>query len=289
MSRILIPNSTQIPDVILDEWMPGLSGAELAVVLFVARKTFGWGKGFDRISLTQMQEGTGLARSTVARTCDELTSKGLLDTRPAQGRTPAAYRLNMDWGPEQSTENRHPETPQSTENATSTNSGTVPKIGSTVPKNDTVTVPKIGPTRDTARDTRQETEKTPPYPQGGERECVRSQGFDTFWEAYPKKQAKEPARKAWKALAPNPALQAEISAAVQRANESDQWQRGIVPNPATWLNAKRWTDELPPGDLSARAPPGQSALGAASAEREARFASLRNNATPAARKELSDE
>ncbi len=36
MARALIPNSTQIPDVILDQWMADLSGAELKVVLYTA-------------------------------------------------------------------------------------------------------------------------------------------------------------------------------------------------------------------------------------------------------------
>ncbi len=57
MPRALIPNSTQIPDVILDQWMADLSGAELKVVLYVARRTFGFGKESDNISLSQMAQG----------------------------------------------------------------------------------------------------------------------------------------------------------------------------------------------------------------------------------------
>ncbi len=36
MTRALIPNSTQVQDVILDHWMGGLSGAEFKVLLYVA-------------------------------------------------------------------------------------------------------------------------------------------------------------------------------------------------------------------------------------------------------------
>ena len=45
MARTLIPNSTQIPDVILDRWLARLNGAEFKVVMYIARRTYGFGKG----------------------------------------------------------------------------------------------------------------------------------------------------------------------------------------------------------------------------------------------------
>ena len=57
MTRALIPNSTQIPDIILDRWMAELSGAEFKVLLYVARRTYGFGKESDNISLNQMASG----------------------------------------------------------------------------------------------------------------------------------------------------------------------------------------------------------------------------------------
>lgn len=100
MTRSLIPNSTQIPDVILDEWMPKLIGSELAIVLLVARKTFGWGKRHDRISTSQMMLGTGLSESQVIRTCRTLVQKGYLLSRVVNdGKTPTDYALNMNADP----------------------------------------------------------------------------------------------------------------------------------------------------------------------------------------------
>jgi len=32
-------------------------------------------------------------------------------------------------------------------------------------------------------------------------------------------------------------------AGLERWLVSDQWQRGVIPHPATWLNDKRWEDE----------------------------------------------
>ena len=100
MSRTLKPNSTQIPDVILDEWLPVLSGAEFQVVMFVARKTFGWGKDRDRISLSQIEAGTSLARSTISTACEGLRARGMLCIIPGNRNTANTYWLNEDWTPE---------------------------------------------------------------------------------------------------------------------------------------------------------------------------------------------
>ena len=89
MARALIPNSTQIPDVILDHWMAALSGAEFKVLMYVARRTYGFGKDCDHISLNQMaaasaagtgrlDRGTGLSRSGVKAACNGLIDRGIL-------------------------------------------------------------------------------------------------------------------------------------------------------------------------------------------------------------------
>ncbi len=70
--------------------------------------------------------------------------------------------------------------------------------------------------------------------------------FDRFWDTYPRKIAKEAARKAWVRLKPDAALVGTILAAVARHRASNDWQREggrFVPHPATWLNGRRWEDE----------------------------------------------
>lgn len=112
MARSLIPNSTQIPDVILDHWMAALSGSEFKVLLYVARRTYGFGKDSDTISLNQLargirrrdgrivDRGTGLSRSGVKAACVSLIEKGLL-VRTANVVTESfeadesTYRLNL--------------------------------------------------------------------------------------------------------------------------------------------------------------------------------------------------
>ena len=85
-------------------------------------------------------------------------------------------------------------------------------------------------------------------------ERVTPAGFTTFWTAYPNKQGKEEAWRAWQRLKPDAALLETMLSAITQAKAADQWQRGIVPHPSNWLNQKRWTDELPPpGSALARA------------------------------------
>ncbi|RIK08233.1 MAG: hypothetical protein DCC49_09220 [Acidobacteria bacterium] len=51
------PSYTQVPDALFDELLPVLSGAELKVLLYVIRRTFGFKREADTISLAQMVNG----------------------------------------------------------------------------------------------------------------------------------------------------------------------------------------------------------------------------------------
>ena len=56
-ARIPAPNYTQIPNAIFElmaDKSAGLTEKELKVLLAIARKTFGWHKKRDNISLTQL-------------------------------------------------------------------------------------------------------------------------------------------------------------------------------------------------------------------------------------------
>lgn len=67
-------------------------------------------------------------------------------------------------------------------------------------------------------------------------------GFAEFWIAYPKKVGKGAAEMAWKKHRPD--LQTCL-AAVAAASRSTDWTKDagqFVPNPATWLNQRRWED-----------------------------------------------
>lgn len=71
------------------------------------------------------------------------------------------------------------------------------------------------------------------------------QPFDRFWTAYPKKVAKAAARKAWDKLKPSEELTETILAAIEAQKSCEQWKKKqFIPNPATWLNGRRWEDEI---------------------------------------------
>lgn len=73
------PNYTQIPNALLDRAMALMSGAELKVVLSVCRRTIGWHKRRDRISLTQLQQMTGLSRHSVIDAVRSMVAAGWIE------------------------------------------------------------------------------------------------------------------------------------------------------------------------------------------------------------------
>lgn len=78
-------------------------------------------------------------------------------------------------------------------------------------------------------------------------------GFDVFWAAYPKKVGKGAAEKAFSKAPINGHL-ADVLSALDRQKQSEQWRRDggqFIPNPATWLNQRRWED----GDPAPPQPP----------------------------------
>lgn len=75
---------------------------------------------------------------------------------------------------------------------------------------------------------------------------TRASAFDVFWAAYPKKVGKGAAEKAFSKLSPS--LLPQMLSAIEAQKKSDQWTRNngqFIPNPTTWLNQRRWEDELP--------------------------------------------
>jgi DNA replication protein DnaD len=70
--------------------------------------------------------------------------------------------------------------------------------------------------------------------------------FDEFWNQYPKKQAKQDAVKAWGKIKMTDDLSTAIMDGLTKAKQSRQWREGYIPNPATWLNGRRWEDEYTP-------------------------------------------
>ena len=84
------PTTTPIPDQLFDEVMNRLTGAELKVVLYICRRTFGFKKASDTISLNQIASGittksgkvldggTGLSKRHVQRALKTLEEQKII-------------------------------------------------------------------------------------------------------------------------------------------------------------------------------------------------------------------
>lgn len=84
---------------------------------------------------------------------------------------------------------------------------------------------------------------TPHTPQGGR--------FAEFWAQYPKKVGKGAAEKAFERIKPDKQTFDRMMDAISAQKRSRQWTESngqYIPNPATWLNQRRWEDELPQGE-----------------------------------------
>ena len=75
---------------------------------------------------------------------------------------------------------------------------------------------------------------------------TETDSFTEFWSKYPKKVGKDKALSAWKKKSPK---LNDVLFALTWQIESQQWQKGYIPNPATYLNEGRWQDEQPVTDL----------------------------------------
>src|SRR5215210_7779950 len=86
------PNYTQVPDELFDELLPDLSGAELKVLLYIIRRTFGFKRESDSISLSQMlhglqthngrvlDRGAGVSKPTLLAALRSLEEKNIIQT-----------------------------------------------------------------------------------------------------------------------------------------------------------------------------------------------------------------
>ena len=71
--------------------------------------------------------------------------------------------------------------------------------------------------------------------------------FDLFWSKYPKKINKATALKSFNSLKPNSQLLTKILESIDNFIETEEWKKDsgrFIPYPSTWLNNKRWEDEI---------------------------------------------
>jgi len=86
--------ATEIQDAFCRTRIPG---EERQVLDFIIRKTYGWNKCEDTISLSQFAEMTGLIKQHVARSLKSLLSKKIITVTKNGDNKPQAFKLNKNY------------------------------------------------------------------------------------------------------------------------------------------------------------------------------------------------
>lgn len=133
MSEFLV-NSFQVPNALVDDLLSELSGSELKCYLFIVRKTRGWQKASDAISISQFVEGTKLSNRQIIDSCNRLVELGLVVQKTGQ-RGVKIFTLD------------------SCEKFTSEKSSHVKKVQATSEKSSQVLVKKVHTQKDTSLNT----------------------------------------------------------------------------------------------------------------------------------------
>ncbi|ENS8613446.1 hypothetical protein EEF22_002091, partial [Neisseria gonorrhoeae] len=124
-----IPNSFQIANAVVDDFLCRMSGNAWKCYAVIVRKTTGWQKEIDYISVSQFKNLTGIKTDvTVADALKELVELNLIASVKRHGQV-TGYRINM---PEPSPENGGTPPPENGGTATPKNwvhpkNGTTPK------------------------------------------------------------------------------------------------------------------------------------------------------------------
>ncbi|HGH6543457.1 replication protein [Neisseria meningitidis] len=144
-----IPNSFQIANAVVDDFLCRMSGNAWKCYAVIVRKTTGWQKEIDYISVSQFKNLTGIKTDvTVADALKELVELNLIASVKRHGQV-TGYRINM---PEPPPENGGTATPK---NWVHPKNGTTPKNwGVLPPENGGTTTPKNwGSTKHTTKPT----------------------------------------------------------------------------------------------------------------------------------------
>ncbi|EMT9717953.1 replication protein [Neisseria gonorrhoeae] len=129
-----IPNSFQIANAVVDDFLCRMSGNAWKCYAVIVRKTTGWQKEIDYISVSQFKNLTGIKTDvTVADALKELVELNLITSVKRHGQV-TGYRINM---PEPSPENGGTPPPENGGTPPPENGGTPPPEngGTATPKN----------------------------------------------------------------------------------------------------------------------------------------------------------
>ncbi|WP_157636142.1 replication protein [Burkholderia ubonensis] len=242
---------TRLANDLLDALLyAGLTARQWAVVMAVARKTYGWNKTRDDIGLSQLRLMTGIDKSHLSRTIRELEAMRILNREAGMySHTLGINKRHKDWQlPNQ--QPQLPKQPQLPIQQPLLNQPQLPNEQPGVAESATKGLPNQQP-----GGCRKSNHKIvfKEKKDNSKRQCASALTgelvgrFATFYAAYPKKRNRADAEKAFAKLNPDDSLLAVLLKAVEVAKRSrDDWRREngkFIPYPGTWLNGRMWEDE----------------------------------------------
>jgi hypothetical protein len=241
----LNPNFTQIPNYFLDEISYSLSPSQIKVALYIMRRTYGFRKMSDRISISQicrgikdrdgnkLDNGTGLSNRSVIDALNALESIGLIKM---EKRPNCTTRITI--------------------NTSGENISLVKKVHGGG-ENISLEVVKKVHTQKKEKESYQKKDidgqkciqnVSKMYPSELLSECLAR--FEQFWQHYPKKVGKSKAIKEWQKLKPTSELVNQIISHLQKRVKTT-WvkeNKRFVVHPERFIRDCRWEDELEPVD-----------------------------------------
>lgn len=217
---------TRIANELLDAIISfGFSKREFAILFCVIRKTYGYNKKMDDLSLSQISRATKLDAGNISKAIKSLTDCKVLSKQ--QGKYGYLIGINKNYNEWSYCQND--KVVKTTNRGCQNNNLGLLKQQFSVVKTTT---------------TKDNNQKTIPKDNN---QKTYSCAFLRFWAAYPKKKSKGQAWKAWKKINPDERLVDLMVSIIELAKTSDDWlEKGgkYIPHPATWLNAEGWEDEI---------------------------------------------
>lgn len=219
---------------------------EMKVLNVIIRKTFGYNKKKDVISLSQFEHATGTGKANISRAIKNLLDNNVIISN--KNRFDRDYELNKHY-----TEWRGLGVGKTTTGVVKLPTPTVVKTTTEVLAKQQLGVgnltieglSKQQPQKTKNKDSLKKGLKTKTYmTEKDENEIDIT--FEKFWDCYPKKVGRKKAFQKWVTLNPSKILLDEIIKAVETI-KIFKWNHTApkyIPDPATWIFQERWDDEI---------------------------------------------
>lgn len=235
MSKFM-PNFSQVPNAFIDEVMVKLPDSSVKMYLLIVRKTKGWSKEADAISITQFMKFTGKSRPTVIDAIKCLVDAEIILEHNTT-RYGKVYSVN-----DEIYDGFFLVLP-------SKKILLVKKFNYSSKKTLLVEVKNFNPQKKLSKETvskeKAVVKKSVKKPQNSS-VIVYSETFEQFWNEYPKckrKGARADAFKTFKKFEKNGDLIVKL---LKSFKLDDQWTKNdgeFIPAPSSWLNKKHWENE----------------------------------------------